>query len=172
VRLAISGLDRLFRLSYTGDRLTPAEREMAGVRDVEPAHRPGVVAALTAVLERDPDAVTAAERDLRGHRDAAAASLRFELAARIQEELRALNWVTSPQLATVSGGGDAEPWGWHDGVEIRMQVREGRLCDWEQGPCERPGRGVRGPGIWAPFVRRNAELAEALAGNAQDTAGR
>jgi hypothetical protein len=70
---------------------------MAGERGVRPADREAFVSGLTAVLDRDPASVHATQSSLRRTRDHAASIEAFELAARVQAELRGLMWVTSTQ---------------------------------------------------------------------------
>ncbi len=59
-----------------------------------------------AALARDPDALEQVHEELVAHRRAAAAaSLAFELAGRIEQEIEALAWVTAEQRVTVDGAG-------------------------------------------------------------------
>ncbi|GAA3636734.1 hypothetical protein GCM10022223_64090 [Kineosporia mesophila] len=159
-RTAISALARCYPLAYTGSRLIGAQRDLAATRGVTALDRPALLATVTAVLARSGEAVPSALKELQVRRDAAAGELLFELAARIQDELEALTWVTSPQRATVPGGADADLIGWSDGMQFRLRVKAGRIYDWHQkatpaqaGHC----------GEWSPFLRRNAGLAAKLA---------
>ncbi len=100
-----------------------------------------------------------------GRRDNAAAALAFELAARIQAEIRAVDWVTAAQKVTLASGHDADVHGWAGGVLVSLAVRDGRVARWQQRECAEAAAGPRiaaTPAAWAPFARRNAELAAAL----------
>lgn len=165
VRSAISALHRLAPLPYTGERLTSAERDLARILGVAARDRAGFVHAVTGVLDRDPEALGAAREELVRLRDAAAAGLAFERAARIQAEIEALDWVAAPQRATQSEPHDLDVYGWADGVLVRFDVRAGRLCGWTQRPCAEATarrRVADTPADWTEFARRNAELAARL----------
>ncbi|GGM30685.1 hypothetical protein ACFFX1_46360 [Dactylosporangium sucinum] len=165
VRQALSGLHRIRPLRYTGTRLTGAERAMAEKRGVTAADRTVLAAELAATLARDPEAVGRARADLAALRDQAAATLAFEVAGQIQEELAALDWITAPQRVTSREPGDFTAAGWSDGVLLTLTVRAGRLIDWAQRPCgERAAAPhlAATPGAWAGYAQRNAELAAAL----------
>jgi excinuclease ABC subunit C len=116
------------------------------------------------VLNREPAAVTALREELTARRDAAAAALAFEFAGRLQAELAALDWVTGEQKVT-GVQGDADVYGWVDGVLVCFEIRGGRMCGWRQRPCgdaaARPHL-ARTPHDWAAFAARNAELAARL----------
>ncbi len=88
-----------------------------------------------AVLERDPVAVAALRAELSGRRDAAAARLAFEFAARLQTELEALDWITAEQKVTQRERADFDVHGWADGVLVRFEVRAGRLSGWRLRAC-------------------------------------
>jgi hypothetical protein len=64
VRRAVAGLHRIFPLAYAGTRLTGAERSMADEHGVSERDRNLLTAKLSAVLERDSDAVSAPLRHL------------------------------------------------------------------------------------------------------------
>ncbi|MGW3348873.1 hypothetical protein ACWDA3_36725 [Nonomuraea rubra] len=163
-RQAVSGLHRAFPLAYTRERLTGSERDLAARRGIGPSSREPLAAAVIATL--DGTNAGAAREALTVARDQAAMVLNFELAGRIQEELSALDWVTSVQRVTVEGGGDHEVRGWADGFAVTFTIRGGRLNGWRQRECDRPAAvaaGVVTPSGWAEFARRNAELAAALA---------
>jgi len=165
IRQALSGLRRVYPLAYAGDRLTGAERDMAAKLGVRTADRESLVTALVAVLRREPAAVAHARGELERSRDRAAAELAFERAGRVQDEIRALEWITAPQRATTRRGGDAEVHGWADGVLVSFTIRGGRLCEWTQRRCSRPAAARRladSPPTWASFAQRNADLAAAL----------
>lgn len=161
-RLAVSALHRVHPLAYAGRTLSGSEREMARLRGVDHARLPDLVDAVSAVLHREPAAVAAVRADLLARRDTAVAHEQFEVAARLQEELAAVDWVVAPQRVTVDGAGDLALSGWSDGVLVSFRVRAGRLDGWEQKVCDRPAAPVTCPDAWDPFVRRNAELAAAL----------
>jgi excinuclease ABC subunit C len=162
VRLAVSGLCRVFPLNYTGSELTGTRHAMAGIRGVTDGD--GVVLAINiaAVLGRDPAAVTSLKASLIERRDAASAILAFELAARLQQEIEAIDWVTAEQKVTRPERTDHNVHGWSDGTLVSFAVRDGRLTGWTHRACgEAAGRRhlERTPPDWAPFAQRNAELA-------------
>jgi excinuclease ABC subunit C len=165
-RQAASGLGRILPLAYTGTVLRGAERDMARTRGVTPADRDRIAARLAAVLDREPDAVAAAGQELAGLRDKAAQALSFELAAQIQAELRALDWVTSPQRVTSLEKAEHEVHGWSAGLLVRFAVQDGRLRDWSQRACGQASAAARvaaTPPAWREFADRNAALAASLA---------
>jgi excinuclease ABC subunit C len=166
-RLAASGLHRIRPLAYTGGRLTGAERDLAATRGVTPDDRDGLAASVAAILRREPAAVEAARADLAQLRDRAAAGLSFELAGQIQEELLALDWITSPQRVAALEPADLKAAGWAGGLLVLFTVRAGRLDEWAQRPCppERAARHLAAtPEEWREFAGRNAELAADLHG--------
>jgi excinuclease ABC subunit C len=165
VRLAVSALHRVLPVAYAGDRLTGSERDMARALGVSHAGRAELVGAVTAVLDRDPNAVAAARDRLVSRRDDAAAGLLFELAARIQAEIDAVEWLVAPQRATSPEPARADVYGWADGILVGFQVREGRLREWTQRYCDESTATalVAGtPAPWQDFAQRNAELAARL----------
>lgn len=157
-RLALSALHRIHPLGYAGSAPTGAERDMAARRGVTPGHRARLAAAVGDVLRRDPGAVRDAEARLVALRDRAADELRFEHAARLQDEIQALDWLTSPQRVTVPGGGDHQVTGWSDGIQVAFEVRDGRLRTWRQRAATRAPQGPP-PIQWAEFAQVNADLA-------------
>jgi excinuclease ABC subunit C len=164
VRLAVGGLRRVIPLAYAGERLGGFDRDMARVRGVV-ATRASMVDTAAAVLSRDPDAASYVRDELAKRRDAAAAALAFELAARIQAELEALDWVLAEQKVTRPASGDGEVHGWSDGLLVTFEIREGRVRTWRQRRCgevEARGRVARTPTLWRSFADRNAALAAAL----------
>lgn len=163
VRTAISALLRCFPLGYTGTRLSAAERDMGATRGVSALDRLALVASIAEVLERAGEAVPTALKVLQVRRDEAAAELLFELAARVQDEIEALTWVTSPQRVTVHAGADAELAGWSEGMECRLRVKAGRLYEWNQSSRNAPNAKAEDPGEWSEFLQRNASLAALLA---------
>lgn len=100
VRQAVKGLSRCMPLAYTADGLRGADLDIARARRVTQADRPDFVAVISAALRRDPEAVERARIRLEQLRERAAQALAFELAARITEEIQALEWVTCPQRAS------------------------------------------------------------------------
>ena len=169
-RLVATALGRILPLAYTGAQLSGAHRDLARTRfrtrGVTSADRDRIAGELAAVLDREPEAVATARRELEALRDRAARALGFELAGRIQAEIEALDWVTSPQRVTTMDPGDLEVHGWHGGVLVRFVITGGRLCQWSQRACgpDQAARRLAGtPPGWAGFARRNAELAAALA---------
>jgi excinuclease ABC subunit C len=165
VRLAAAGLHRVFPLSYAGDGQAGAVAELARRRGVVPSDRAALLAALSAVLDRDPAAVADVRAQLRRRRDAAAAAERFELAGRIQAELAALDWVVCPQRAAVLEPVSARLAGWADGVLVTFDISGGRICGWQQQAATEPAAAsllAATPSQWREFVQRNADLAARL----------
>ena len=166
VRLAVAALHRVLPLAYTGTGLGGSERDMAGKRGVGPGDRDALVAALTAVLERDPAAVASVRGDLEVRRNRAAEVLAFELAARLQSEIHGIEWITSPQRVTQAEPCDVDVAGWAEGLAVRFQIRAGRLRAWSQHPCayaDARQHLAATPPAWVDFAQRNAELAARLA---------
>jgi excinuclease ABC subunit C len=163
LRLAVSGLHRVFPLHYAGTRLSGAGREMGRVRQVGVDNRAELAAAIVAVLERDPAAATALGDELARRRDEAARVEAFELAGKLHEEIAAIAWLVGVQRATTMAAPDVAFSGWSDGIALRFDVRAGRLSGWRQMPCAKAGSGASGPPEWAEFARRNAALAAVLA---------
>jgi len=172
VRLAVSALHRVMPVAYAADGLRGWNRDMARARGIGPSDRAALTDALTAVLERDADAVAWFRAELVRRRDSAVAELAFERAARLQEEIRAADWVTSEQKVTQATPADFGVYGWAmkgegeaGGVLVSLTIEAGRVRAWRQRPC---GRRVGDPLVaatpaaWAPFARRNAELAAQL----------
>ena len=157
-RLALSALQRIHPLEYARTALTGAERDMAARRGVGPADRERLTTALEAVLRRDPAAVRDASAQLVGLRDKAAMELNFEHAARLQDEILALDWLTSPQRVTTQGGGDHSVTGWSDGIQVAFEVHAGHLRTWRQRTTARAPQDPP-PAEWAEFAQVNADLA-------------
>lgn len=180
-RQAAAGLNRVLPLAATGTGLTGTRRELARARGHHPADhdlagrdlagpylggREQIAVALAAVLDRDPAAVAWARAGLEALRDQASAALAYELAGRIQAELAALDWVTSPQRVTSQTAADFDVCGWSGGVRVTFGIRGGRLRLWSQRACPQPGAAAAvaaAPPGWAEFAGRNAVLAAALA---------
>ncbi|WP_409331401.1 hypothetical protein [Trujillonella humicola] len=162
-QLAVSGLSRVHPLRHAGPHPSAGARELARLRGADAASVPQLAAALTAVLDREPAAVTAALAALAERRDAAARVQAYEAAARLREEMDAVRWVVAPQRITAPGtAADADVSAWTGDVLVRLRFRGGRLCDWSQETCARTASGTRAPRGWTPFLRRNVELAARL----------
>ena len=164
-RQAVKGLGRVLPLAYSGAELRGTRLDIARARGLAGADRGQCVETITAVLRREPDAVTGVRARLEELRERAAGVLAFELAADITGELRALEWVTSPQRASSMAATDFTASGWWDGVLSSFTVRRGRVCEWAQAACPESGAAARLAGTppdWAGFAQRNAELAAAL----------
>ncbi len=168
VRLAVAALHRVLPLPYTGTGLTGSQRDMAAKLGVAAADRDRLVQTLTAVLDRDDAALAAVRNELRARRGHAADVLAFELAARLNLELDAVDWITSPQRVTRPQSQDCDIAGWADGILVRFQMRAGRLHTWTQRPCTQANARrhlTQTPAEWADFAARNAQLAARLAGS-------
>lgn len=163
VRLAVSALHRVLPLAYAGDRLTGTERDMARIRGVAPGDRAEIARTLCEVLDRDPAALAAFRAELTRRRDAAAAALAFEHAARIQDELTAIDWICAPQRVTRDDSASFVVTGWSDGIAVTFGIADGRMSTWIQRACARPAGVAATPLVWQPFAQRNAELATRLA---------
>jgi excinuclease ABC subunit C len=161
-RLAASALHRIYPLPYAKTGPTGAERDMADRLGIGPGDRDVLATGIADVLRRSPDAVRNARQRLIGLRDAASTGLAFERAGKLQAEIEALDWITCPQRATTLGGGDLTVCGWADGMLVRFDIRDGRLCAWTQRRSTRPPAADATP-AWAAFAQRNAQLAAVLA---------
>jgi len=165
VRQAVKGLGRVLPLAYTGAELRGTLLDIARARGLAEADRGHCVETITAVLRREPDAVTGVRAALEELRERAADELAFELAGDITSELRALEWVTSPQRASSMAATDFTASGWSGGVLTSFIVRHGQVREWAQGACPESDAAARLAGTppdWAGFAQRNAELAAAL----------
>jgi excinuclease ABC subunit C len=166
VRLAAAALQRAFPLDYAADSAGTA-RELGRRRGADPAGRPALADAISAVLARDPGAVEAVRAELVGRRAAAAADEAYEVAARIQAELTALDWVTAPPRVVVvkPGEADAVACGWADGVLVRFAICGGRIRNWSQDRASAAQAApllARTPPPWREFADHNASLAASL----------
>jgi excinuclease ABC subunit C len=164
VRLAICGLERALAFAYAADGLGGFDRDMARVRGVTPGARPALLVEVAAVLGRDPAAVRRVRTALLARRDAAGAAQAFELAARIQSEVEALDWVAAEQKVTAAGE-DADIHGWSDGLLVSFAFRAGRVRSWTIRPCGEAAARERveaTSAAWRPFASRNAALAARL----------
>jgi excinuclease ABC subunit C len=166
VRRAITALNRLLPLSATGTRLTGTERDIARARGAVSADRGALISALTAILAREPAAVSHARGRLEQLRDRAAGVLAYEMAARIQDEIVALDWVTCPQKVTTMEPASHTISGWCSGILVQFQISSGRVCSWSQRSCSMPGAAralAATPHAWGEFMQRTAELAATMA---------
>jgi len=165
-RLAVSALDRVLPLRYTENRMSGSERDMARARGVALPDREALLAAVTAVLQRRPTAIESVKQQLINQRDRASASLAFELAARIQEEIEAVDWVVAEQKVTLMRPeADCDVYGWADGLLVQFEIRKGRLHTWTQRACGASTAQdylARTPEGWRAFAARSAELARRL----------
>lgn len=181
VREATTALGVLYPLAYAADDLRGAERAMADARGVQPADRPLLAQTLEAVLSREPRAIDRARAALVERRARAAADLEFEQAGRIQEQLEAVDWLTSTQRVTIGpapaaapgtrpgrllgGKPDAIAAGWSEGVLVEFGVRHGRVCTWShRAATETEAAPViaASPRALADFAGRNAQIAAQL----------
>jgi excinuclease ABC subunit C len=165
VRRAVKGLGRVLPLGYTGAGLRGTRLDIARARGFTGADRDRCAATITAVLRRQPEAVRDVLAGLEELRDRAAGRLAFELAGDITGELRALEWVTSPQRASSMAATDFTASGWSGGVLTTFIARRGRVCEWVQAACPESDAAPRLAGTppdWTVFAQRNAELAAAL----------
>jgi excinuclease ABC subunit C len=165
VRRAVAALHRIRPLCHAADRPGGAEGDLARVRGVAGSDRAALAGSLVAILERQPAAVSAAHRQLEQLRDRAAQKLAYELAARIQDEIGALTWVTCPQRVTTMNPADLTIAGWSGGMLVQFQIHGGRLCGWSQRSCSHRAATdalAATPAAWSDFTRRNAELAASL----------
>jgi len=135
VRLAVAALHRVVPLAYAGTGLRGAEVEMARLRGITSTDRPSLVARLTDALRREPIAVAWVRAELETLRERASERLAFELAARIDAELRAFAWIASPQRVTTRADSNAQAYGWCSGLLVRYDIRAGRLSGWTQRAC-------------------------------------
>ncbi len=166
VRHAVCALNRLLPLPYTVTRLGGAEHDLARARGVAGGDRMALIGSLTAILDRQPAAVSRATSQLERLRDRAASALAYEFAARVQAEIEGLSWISSPQRVTSLDAANLTISGWSAGMLARFRVRDGRLCSWSQRPrslaSSAPALAAT-PAAWRDFAQRNAELAASLA---------
>jgi excinuclease ABC subunit C len=163
VRDAVSGLLRVLPLDYAADSPAGTALELSRVRGASQADRASLARSAAAVLDRDPIAAGMVRTELTSRRDAAAAALSFEFAARLQAEIVALDWVAATQKVTSPEPADYDVCGWADGMLVRFEVRGGRLTSWTQRRCPEAELTDGTPPEWAAFAGRNARLAAVLA---------
>ncbi len=172
-RRAVDGLERALGLAYTADRLGGFDRDMARVRGVASAERDARAELAESVLGGDAVAAQRVTELLVARRDDAVATLAFEVAGRIQEEIAALAWIAAPQRVTADvapgrGPGsmqDTDLAGWADGVLVQLAVRNGRLDRWRARPASEARAAhlvAATPETWAGWVADAARLAAAL----------
>ena len=116
VRHAVCALNRLLPLPYTVARLGGAEHDLARARGVAGGDRMALIGSLTAILDRQPAAVSWATSHLERLRDRAASALAYEFAARVQAEIEALGWISSPQRVTSLDAANLTISGWSAGI--------------------------------------------------------
>lgn len=165
-RLAVSGLDRVFPVRYTSERLDGGLRDLARLRGVNVDDRPAFLTAITAVLRGAAPQTQAVRDGLALLREKASAHLAFELAGRIQQEIEALDWIVSEQKVTrLEAVPDHDVYGWAGGLLVRYRMRRGRLDGWEQrasSPASARKHLDLTPAEWSDFAARGAELARRL----------
>ncbi|WP_168207495.1 GIY-YIG nuclease family protein [Microlunatus elymi] len=165
VRLLAAALHRVHPIAYAVDGLTGAERDLGRIRGVEVADRDQLSRRLRAILDGRPAAVATFLDQLARRRDELAAQQSYELAGQVQEELTAAAWLLGDQRMATLNGGDAELYGWHDGVLLQLSTINGFVRRWQQRPCgqRRAAELIIGtPEPWQDFLQSNAELAAAL----------
>ena len=117
------------------------------------------------VLRGEPSAMSDLRQRLVDLRGAAAASLAFELAAKIQAEIEALEWIAQPQRVTGATDVRLDLHGWCDGVHVSFEVRAGKVERWTSEPATHESvtkRLAATPPEWRPFVDDAAALAARL----------
>jgi excinuclease ABC subunit C len=165
VRLAVSALHRVLPLAYAGTGLRGAEVDMARLRGIDATDRTRLADQVAAALQRDPGTVAWVRAELEAFRNRASDALAFEMAARIDAEMKAFAWITSTQRVTVLADANCIAYGWGDGILTRYDIRAGRLSAWSQRACA-PARAQtyldQTPAVWTDFAERNAKLAATL----------
>ena len=162
-RLAVSAIERVHALGYTGELRSGSEREMARVRQVGQSAE--VSDAVGRVLRGEAEAVAALGERLIELRTAAAAALAFELAAKIQAEIEALEWMAQPQRVTGAPDLRLDLHGWCDGVHVSFEVRAGKVERWKSELATHESVAKRlaaTPQEWRPFTDDAAALAARL----------
>ena len=166
VRRAVTALHRILPLSYTGTQLAGTARDIARARGAINPDRGALTGSLTAILAREPAAVSRAHGMLERLRDRAAGVLAYEMAARIQDEIVALDWVTCPQRVTTTEATSRTVSGWSGGILVQFQITGGRVRSWSQRECgmsSAAGALAATPDAWGDFMQANAELAAQMA---------
>lgn len=161
IRQAISGLHRVLPLAYTA-AANGSAREFAHVLGIGPGDRDTLAHTATAVLKGEPKVVRALRAELVRRRDRAAEQLQFELAAKLQDEITAFDWIVAEQKVSLLDPHDAEVYGWADGILVQFVMRTGRMRTWTQRRVSEKSarnRVAATPAHWRAFAQRNAELA-------------
>jgi excinuclease ABC subunit C len=164
IRQAISALHRVLPLAYTA-ATNGSARELAQVLGIGPGDRDTLAHTATAVLEGEPKVVRALRAELVRRRDRAAQQLQFELAAKLQDEITAFDWIVAEQKVSLLDPHDVEVYGWADGILVRFVMCAGRIRTWTQrATSEKSARSrvAATPALWRAFAQRNAELAGRL----------
>lgn len=167
VRLALSALSSIYPLGYARTGLTGAEQAMAAARGVVPGDRAAIAGALRSLLERSPGAATEAHDWLQERRDRAAKDLEFELAAKLQSQIEAITWLTSPQRVTTQHPVDHVAAAWADGILVEFGIKAGRLTTWTQRAATADAAEAKVDATrpeWVDFAQRNAQLAAQVRG--------
>lgn len=174
VRTAVTGLRRVWPIGFTGAGLTASERDLGAVRGVGTDDRSRLVHGLIATLSGDPEVVAHTLAELTRRRAAAAGAESYELAARVHEEIAAVEWITSTQRVTrpVDGGDGADTRdedetvaGWAGGILVTWTIRAGRMDGWAQRECGPAAarRHLDQTAVgWREFATINADLAARL----------
>jgi len=165
IRTAVAGLHRIYPLSYSAQRLTGAQRDLAKVRGIAVGDMDVLAGTITAILTRNPRSTRQLIDGLRTTRDRAAAALVFDLAAQIQQEIEAVEWLVAPQRVTQPAPRTCSMYGWSDGVLVALEMKAGRLCGWTVRPCSESASSPLvqvTPDDWVPFTNRAAALAGRL----------
>jgi excinuclease ABC subunit C len=165
-RLVRSGLSRIWPIAATGDGLTRSERDIAASRGIGPGDREAFATAIVEALTACEPAVRAWRAGLLEARDRAVASLAFELAGQITEELDVIDWAAGTQRVTTTEPIRADVHGWHEGVLVSLEIRAGRMERWHQRLVDRePSAKLDStPPPWREFADANARLAARLLG--------
>ena len=137
---------------------------MARHRGVVRDDREAIIGELTAILDREPAAVSRARGPAQA--DPRPGDLAYELAAQVHKEMIAVAWVTCAQWVTTMDAVSHTVAGWSGGMLVQFKIRGGRVREWSQRPCGRPRAEqalAATPAGWRDFMRHNAELAASLA---------
>jgi hypothetical protein len=97
------------------------------VQGVAGVDRMALIGSLTAILDRQPAAVSWTTSQLERLRDRAVSALAHEFAAGVQAEIEGLSWISSPQRVTSMDAANLTISGWSAGMLARFRVRDGRL---------------------------------------------
>jgi excinuclease ABC subunit C len=165
VRRAAAALRRVFPIQYAAGGAAGTHRSLARRLGVDATDRDGLAAAITAILDRRPEAVASLLDRLTDERAQASAARDYERAERTQRELHALEWVTSPQRLARRDGRDCDVHGWAAGVLFGLTIRGGRPIAWTQQlaePAAAQRRLATTPADLRAFASDNAQLAGRL----------